>query len=329
MAEEGTACAFHLKTEEERYRYELETKKYFDQNYPGWPYVGIWGMHSIPGTNTFFPGPMPPNSPPYLPVHWISNPDTLYKYTIDLDLFGTPELQTTLERAFQHEDLALTGRIEPWEKFWRTFLPDEQRPTEEETLSTYRVLMFHPGLNSVDEILSMVTIDIPRLLQVSHEKVPLEKTATMYIFDTDPLATESFMGGATFHGHLPPGSLDRVTLQDSIELPDVEDRHSTALKYEDVFVVARREWTITVVADREEFPTNLTYIVATALLILCTSIALSCFLVTSTIRQVKAHQEREAAKEERVRLMLEHERESAEQERRLQDYVAHEVSHQK
>jgi signal transduction histidine kinase/CheY-like chemotaxis protein len=94
---------------------------------------------------------------------------------------------------------------------------------------------------------------------------------------------------------------------------------------ESKFPVASREWTVVVVADNDSFQPDLCFVILGSVLIFLASASLALGICASHRRSVKLNKIRAHAKAENATMRVENARESARAERKLNDFIAHEV----
>jgi signal transduction histidine kinase/CheY-like chemotaxis protein len=291
-------------TATERAELEQEASEFYTQNYPDIDYQGVVGVE--PNTDGEGVSVQPRSEQPfYFPVHLLE-PVEGNEGAIDFDLYSSASRRKTIHKAIETWKPALTPRL---------------RLVQETDPSAYSVILMHPGiplpgLGDKPESFSSMVIRIPDLLKRASQGQA--ESTTVYIFDTsNPVVTQQFLGGARVYGETKMRSLPEV---------DFETAQQHGRKYVEVInIVGTSEWTL-VVVDRDGAydPENGFVILAgTLLFLLC--LALAIFVYCTMERMTKLNRLKADAQQEKSMLVVENARHSAQTERELNDFIAHEV----
>jgi signal transduction histidine kinase/CheY-like chemotaxis protein len=331
---QGIACIRNVSLAE-RPLLEAEHREIYS-DYPKYP-----GIVEANNTSGMFQYAAP--RPFYFPMHYIA-PIEDYIVFLDLDLYKESYYSDAIDEALRSGEAALTRRH---------IFSSDLRGIMEKPVLYYAVGILHPGVvltTDPDEMqrdLAMISVLIPSLLEEIGVHYPIQKTVSVYLYDSTPSQEIEFLGGATFFSNDDNQVFDRSTSDDDRQLVGSHDSQSSRVivfdeetNIEDLrrfkktgkkwaqesrFPVASREWTVVVVVDGVTFQPDLFFVILGSVLIFLASASLALGICVNHLRSVKMNEIRADAKAEKAAMMIENARKSARAERELNDFIAHEV----
>mmetsp|Transcript_28087 Transcript_28087/g.41377 ORF Transcript_28087/g.41377 Transcript_28087/m.41377 type:complete len:883 (-) Transcript_28087:409-3057(-) len=293
---------------EERPALEAESKAYYDENYPqiGERYRGVTALLPDPNALGGVSVQPSPNRSFYFPSNFVEPISLRFSQAVELDMYQVFPVTRSIDLALSHRKPALSRRL---------------KLSAEINRDIYSVLLVHPGIPlSTDKptddgrgSFATVAVRMPDLLR----DVTLKQVEQITVFIFDATVNEShptFLGGSTV---LEAG--ESFQIENSTTLEDV--RRIPRLEYEVTLDIALAKWTVAVVAVEGTYEAESTYIIIGGVVIL-----VSCFMLMglmwsqmhkhASLAKLEASVQREKAKEARK---------SAQSERELNEFIAHEV----
>ena len=296
-------------TNAERPRLEEESRQFYAENYPDLvpDYQGITGQEPIDPSNISAEFAVGPRSeqPFYFPVHLLE-PIEGNVVAIDFDLYSSASRRGTIHLALDTWKPALTPRL---------------RLVQETDPNSYSVILMHPGvqLSTMPDLrprdCASVVIRIPDLLRASISRA---QQTIVFIFDsTDENNPPSFLGGAslTENGEL---SFEPETTLEEVRRRAPKEREVN------VFIASSR-WTVTVISAPGSYESANTFIILGGIIIVIACIILALWLATSMRQQRLTAIRKQKAENEKALLIVESARKTAQNQRELNDFIAHEV----
>ena len=296
-------------TTSERAELEQEATDFYAQNYPDIDYKGVVGLE--PNADGEGVSVQPRSEQPfYFPVHLLE-PVEGNEGAIDFDLYSSNSRRETITKAIETWKPALTPRLD---------LVQETADS-----STYGVILMHPGiplpsLGDKPESFSSMVMRIPDLLERASQGQ--EGSTSVYIFDTsNPDVTKQFLGAATT-------VVEENGENEFMSLPEID--FEMALLHERKYVEAidivdSREWTLVVVDLDGAYDEENGFVILAGTLIFLLCAALGIFVYCNMSRMAKVNIMKTDAQQEKSMLIVENARKSAQTERELNDFIAHEV----
>lgn len=302
-------------THEERAAIEAEGRDYFGKNYPNVTYLGITGFNAGSPSNATVPQPRD-NQTIYYTIHY-TEPVEGNEDAIGLDVLTSGGTRKRVFAALEQGLPALTDRM---------------RWNNEKSDAAYSVILSHPGYN-VSSNRQKWPRDFASIM-VRMQDLISESAKTqghhmlLYLFDkADYSNASAFLGGALI---TPSGSeaSSKVDFLPEIELADVRSRarKDRRIMYrENDIIAANKIWTICVQQVPETFQPDISYVVIGGVFISIATVCVSVWVFVNTRSIANFHRMKAEAEAERTSLILDSARKSAEAERELNDFIAHEV----
>jgi signal transduction histidine kinase/CheY-like chemotaxis protein len=296
-------------TNAERPGLEAESRQFYAANYPDLvpDYQGITGLEPIDPSNSSAGMAIGARSeqPFYFPVHLLE-PIEGNVGAIDFDLYSSASRRATIHHALDTWKPALTPRL---------LLVQETDP------NAYSVILMHPGvpLSTIPDLrprdFSSVVIRIPDLIRAS---ITGAAPTVVYIFDsTYDTAPPVFLGGASL------GNDGELLFEKETTLKEVSER-PTKVQEIDVYI-ASSIWTIAIVALEGTYVSDYTFIILGGVIIFTACVILTVWLLTAMRQQRIQALSQQTAETEKAALIVEGARKAAQNQRELNDFIAHEV----
>ncbi|KAG7345286.1 multi-sensor hybrid histidine kinase [Nitzschia inconspicua] len=324
------SCAINV-THDERVAYENETRTFLAESNltfngvdASLSYFGFKEVKKDEKTQAVSFGPRS-QEPFYLPAHFVEPVEDPYVlFHLDVDIYSIQDIQQTLNDAVQTSSpLASRGR---------SSLSHFQ---EENDNRYFGVSLAHPGIvrdGVTTDIIANIPISCNHILARVHEDFLHLNDLQVVVYDTsggkiaDPWHN-FFICGAILHQDNIVRDLGtsiefihEVPFEDSLQ----HDR-GTFLQTE-TFEFASREWTLVISSTGgggQE--AQLAFIALGAVLILVATISLTMLIYTNAKKIRSINMMKSSIEAEKTQIRLENARKAAQQERDLNDFIAHEV----
>lgn len=304
----------------EREAMENESRDFVKQYHPSINYTGFRAF----GDGSTIPAPQ---APFYFPVHFIA-PMELSGKNLDLNLYTSTTRKNAIDKALQT---------------WKPVLTEPAilgHQIGEESPALRSVILVHPGipLSSRPDVVPrdavFMGIRIPDVIRRAHKNLPLQKCrVSVFLYDSTDTTRENqpFLGGAMMNEYRDGGIAedsntddDGVVFTPATELSSVlarKDHYHHSI----VYPIASREWTFVVVASKDEFSSNITFVILSAVMffVACTCTAL--WVHTHYRRVAKMTELRSKVETEKHAIVVENARNATRLEREMNDFIAHEV----
>ena len=277
---------------------ENETRRYLQERFPDFDYQGIRGIEP------YYFAPRAEH-PFYWPLHYVEPVETpSNRRILDFDTY-------THNR--KNVDKVVTT--------WKPVLTERLGLEKHGPPDSYTIILLHPGLPPTDEnvtrptAVSQLFIRIPSYLDRATVGVTVSKT--LYMFDsTDPLQEPAFLGAVDVRR-------DHHDVMQRYRLPEVDladiSRSSSTHFFTNELPFADRRWTIVVTS--EDHQADLAYIIVGGTVVFASILLLTIWFHSHLSRVARINQMRSEAQEQSAR----HANEQAARERRLNEFMAHEV----
>lgn len=208
------------------------------------------------------------------------------------------------------------------------------------------VAMLHPGRNRTFmngiESLSMIIIRPDKMITKLLKSESLGAPLSAYVFDTTGNDGFGFLDLLGLQREIDPDidpsdrfilgahSANQVNKTDNVieTLPDTDIESVRKMKanmFEGKVQVGNREWTMILVSDSEATDLELGFVVLASSMILLVSCVLTIWLRSAQNRRRSLEQVRSQAEAEKTAVVIQNAKKKAENERELNDFMAHEV----
>jgi CHASE1-domain containing sensor protein len=352
LGTDAVSCVVNV-TQEERESFENETMAYLvkveererqrtnvERNVSSM-YYGFKALQFNPATG-LMTGVRQSEQPFYFPVHYVE-PMEAPVVLMGLDLDAYSILPETIEAAMSTGMPVCSGRHYLFNMNNDT--PDYPR---------FGVTLFHPGVTyqdddedvEVNRHLASVAIAFNDVLKRAYQAMNLyNQKMTIIIYDsTNDTSSQSwgdpdgpvFLGGAILHQdgivrheNTSMEFIPEISLEKSVNLYQSESRKRGTLHTVQTLNFASREWTVLVMcttASNGDPNSDLAFIALGAALILVATICLCCLIYSNARRIRNLNRIKASVEAEKSAMRLDNARKAAQQERELNDFIAHEVS---
>jgi signal transduction histidine kinase len=288
---------------------EDETREFLSEKHPSMDYQGMVGLGVDPttGQDSIIPQPVEPF---YFPIHYLE-PFEGNEASLDINVYSDPHGKANYD--------SITST-------WAPLITRRRKLVQEKDLTAYGIIMTHPGIplstrnDTVSDSVAQIVIRIPDLLASAvRDSLTSEK---VYIFDsTDSDILPEFFGGTEVrydHGQ-------EVSLM-SLQEVDLESLRDLPSQYTDIEVdIANRKWTIAVASLPGSYEPDYFYVILVTLLVLAASCLLAMWFYSQMNRIDNLHEIQARAEREKALIIVDKAREQAVSERKMNEYIAHEV----
>jgi signal transduction histidine kinase len=265
--------------------------------------------------------------PYYIPNHFVEPvEDPVVLMNMDIDGLSVPSFQDPLYEAFKTNEPSISGRINRSAQFQM-----------ESDYPEYGISLAHPGVRIPGKSTKHVAVipvscnDVLKRVQESRHDLDNLKVV---VYDTTPNATNIagdtgpvFLCGATLY-------LDDVVRDEGTSMKfigdipldqSLESDRGSMLQAKTI-EFASREWTLVISSPaRSDQGGQMAFIALGAILILVSTIGLSLLIYTNAKKIRSIGRIKASVKAEKALIRLENARKAAQQERDLNDFIAHEV----
>ena len=296
-------------THSQRAALEAESRSYLEAQYPdddtASNYQGVTGLfiNQTTGKNS---RTVQPPEPYYFPVHYLE-PTEGNIAALDLNIYS-------LESRARQIDYAVRN--------WVPTLTDRMKLLQDTDPYAYSIILKHPGIplgnHTVSSSISQIVIRVPVLLaRAGRQHSTTEKG--VLLFDATKSDDEPvFLGGSK----ITSTSTSTETMPETT-LSEVQADYKRSLnKY---ITIADRQWIVVVVALPGTYEPKVVWPVLGGCLIWMASILLAVWLHAHLGRMSKLNQVKSQADREKAAIIVETAHRQTQSERRINEYLAHEV----
>ena len=321
---EFQAVSFAMNvSHDERPVLEKSTREFLNSStYNSVEYHGISGFELDPGTGSLVLVPRSEQQY-YQAIHYIEPLENKKNQAaLDFDLRTSDLRWTAVVQAFETHRPAVTERLK--------LIQETQDGTE---TYAYSVILMHPGMPEiVSQDVAVIALRIPELLSRAHMSFAHTKSLQLYVFDSsESNKPPSFLGGAWLH-HSKTGERcesggyieHKLTFQEEVELIDIYRRDTRYSVTRDL-KIASRQWTFVVLAENEAYDPDIFFVVLGSCAIVVLTISLLIWIRSRSYREARLNGFRAQAEAEKAALLIQSAESTANAQRELNDFIAHEV----
>ena len=304
-------------THAQRAALEEESRSYLASHYPDTisNYQGITGLfiNQTTGQNS---RTVQPPEPYYFPVHYLE-PVEGNVAALDLNIYS-------LESRARQIDYTVRN--------WVPTLTDRIKLLQDTDPNAYSIILKHPGIppsaalddnndnnttTVVSGSISQMVIRVPDLLaRAGRQHLTTKKGVLLFDATKDNTDGPVFMGGGKI-------SITSTETMPETTLAEVQAEYKRSLnKY---ITIADRQWIVVVVALPGTYEPNVWWPILGGCLIWIASILLAVWLHAHLGRMSKLNQVKSQADREKAAIIVETAHRQAQTERRINEYLAHEV----
>ena len=202
----------------------------------------------------------------------------------------------------------------------------------------YGIILVHPGPDTLHEenrhaaIVPILCNDL--LMRTDQELTVVEQHMNVMVYDTTPNTTDFsgaippyFLCGATLHkDDVMRHEGTAIEFSQEVSFDEITKSTKSKLRLQKTIRLANREWTFVITdTGSTQVGSEMGFIALGAVLILVSTISLSLLIYTNARKIRKISRIRAATEAEKTQVRLESARKVAQQERDLNDFIAHEV----
>eukprot|EP00977_Amphora_coffeiformis_P019423 scaffold7227_cov160-Amphora_coffeaeformis.AAC.2 len=303
-----------------RQTFELEALMYYQQNYPNLLYFGFTGMEPDEDDPDDFELARRSKQPDYLPVHYVE-PVRPNQIVVGFDLYSLDANSRNNNRALleSYEPL-VSDRINP-----ALSLPPELVIEDSYKPNEYYVVLIHPGIplpNQADSPpVAALILSVNSIIQSSVKFLEAEDL-TVYFFDTSNINSQ-YLGQDFSRMDKEPINV-MLHVKDNDKEPALEDYASQSRCTVKVIPLKQKTWAV-VVCHNSGYDPKLLYPILGSAAIMVATCLLALWFYSSQQKAVTIARMTAQAETERAAIIVKSAERAAQQERDLNEYLAHEV----
>jgi signal transduction histidine kinase len=319
-------CAINV-SHDERAVYENETRAFLSEsNLTSSIYLGFKEQKWSLGTQTVTFVPRS-EQPFYIPNHFVEPvEDFSVLMTMDIDINTIPSITESLTNAFVSGQPQASGPI------YRGLEFQSEANSPDNGFSLLHPGVFRPG--TATRHVANVPISCNDLLVRVDESLEHSEPLNLILYDTTPNSSNIdgqpgpfFLCGATLKdANIHKDTGDQIGFIQEIPIEQSLQRERGKFQRVETLSFASREWTFVIsTATRADYGGQTAYITLGAVLILVSTISLGLLIYTNANKIRSMNRMKASVEAEKTQIRLENARKAAQQERDLNDFIAHEV----